>query len=85
MLCAGKTTPHEDLCAEFDKQTKDGSDMALYDRLLRRCVDAIVATFQRRMAAGLQQDRGFLLPTEDEQVNDLEDFELVTWLVVKGT
>jgi hypothetical protein len=82
-LCSGKAAAYEDLCAAFDQQTKDGSDMIHYDRLLQRCVDAISATFQRRVAGGLQDSRSFIIPEEDEQPNDTSEFELVTWLVIK--
>lgn len=83
LLCSEKQVPYEALCALFDQETKDGKDMSTYDRLLQRCVDAIAATFQRRLASGLQDSRSFVLPDEDDQANDSEDFELVTWLVIK--
>jgi SNF2 family DNA or RNA helicase len=83
-LCSGKAAAYEDLCAAFDQQTKDGSDMSHYDRLLQRCVDAISATFQRRVAGGLQDSRSFIIPEQDEQPNDTSEFELVTWLVIKA-
>jgi len=84
LLCSGEQVPYDDLCALFDQETNDGKDMTQYARLLQRCVDAITATFQRRMGAALQDSRSFVLPDEDEQVNDAQDFELVTWLVVKN-
>jgi len=83
-LCSGKTSPYEELCALFDQQTKDGHDMTHYDKLLDRCIKAIVSTFQRRMGAALQDSRDFVIPDEDDQVDDAHDFELVTWLVVKN-
>jgi hypothetical protein len=47
-------------------------------------VDSIVATFRRRVAAGLQSGREFVIPNRSEQANDSSDFELITWLVIKG-
>jgi hypothetical protein len=40
-------------------------------------------TFRRRVAAGLQTGRGFILPDEQDQVNEKSDLELITWVVVK--
>ena len=34
-------------------------------------------------ASGLQSSRGFVLPDEQDQVNEKSDLELITWLVVK--
>jgi hypothetical protein len=57
--------------------------MDAYSRLLTASVDSIVATFRRRVAAGLQTGRTFVIPTRTAQTNDQSDFELVTWLVIK--
>jgi SNF2 family DNA or RNA helicase len=84
-LCAGKPAPHEALCNLFDQLTHNGSDMGVYDRLLQRAVDSIVATFRKRVAAGLQGGRSFVIPNQHEQANETTDFELVTWLVIKST
>ena len=84
-LCAGKPAPREALCNLFDQLTHNGCDMAPYDRLLQRAVDSIVATFRKRVAAGLQGGRSFVIPSQREQANERTDFELVTWLIVKST
>jgi SNF2 family DNA or RNA helicase len=83
-LCAGTPAPHEALCNVFDQLTSNGSDMAVYDRLLQRAVDSIVATFRKRVAAGLQGGRSFVIPSQREQASETTDFELVTWLVIKA-
>mgnify|MGYP001018667208 CR=1 FL=1 len=64
--------------ARSDQETSDGGDMAQYDRLLRRCIDSIVATFQKRVAGRLQDSRSFIIPEEEEQASDTSDFELVS-------
>ncbi len=56
--------------------------MRLYSRLLGSAVESITATFQKRMASGLQGSRQFVLPTLGEQPREDSAFELVTWLVV---
>lgn len=40
------------------------------------------ATFQKRLASGLQHSRHFVLPTTNEQPQPDSAFELVTWLVL---
>ena len=57
--------------------------MQPYARLLQRAVDAIVAGYRRRLGAALQSSRSAVLPMLEEQVHNLEDFELVTWLVIE--
>jgi len=83
LLCAEKTVPYEELCNLFDHETKNGSDMRAYSDLLQKAVDSIVATFRRRVAAGLQSGRDFVIPDRSEQAKDNSDFELVTWVVIK--
>jgi SNF2 family DNA or RNA helicase len=84
LLCAEKTVPYEALCTLFDNETKNGADMRAYSALLQKAVDSIVATFRRRVAAGLQSGRDFVIPERSAQANDSADFELVTWLVIKS-
>jgi hypothetical protein len=57
--------------------------MSLYNQLLAATVDAIAKTFQKRVAAGLQTSRDFVIPNQQEQARETTDFELVTWLVIK--
>jgi hypothetical protein len=82
-LALGKTEPYSQLCQLFDEETSQGHAMDAYSRLLTASVDSIVATFRRRVAAGLQTGRTFVIPTRTAQTNDQSDFELVTWLVIK--
>ncbi len=82
-LCRGKTAALRHLCEAFDAETGNGADMSKYDRLLKKAVDSIVRTFQKRTAGGLQSGRDFVIPDKPRQVSGADDFELVTWLVIK--
>ncbi len=84
LVCAGKTAPHDELCRLFDAETNNGSDMSKYDKLLQATIGSIARTFQKRVAAGMQTSREFVIPKETEQARELTDFELVTWIVIKG-
>jgi SNF2 family DNA or RNA helicase len=82
-LCVGKTTPCDEMCNLFDQETANGANTALYDRLLQKAIDSIVATFRKRLATGLQSGRSFTIPDRQDQATETTDFELVTWLVIK--
>jgi SNF2 family DNA or RNA helicase len=84
LLCSGKTVAYEQLCQLFDTETQNGADMSLYNKLLQSSVDSIARTFQKRVAAGLQSGRDFVIPNQSEQARETTDFELITWLVVKA-
>lgn len=84
LLCGGKAAAYEQLCQLFDNETKNGMDMSLYNKLLAAAVDSIAKTFQKRVAAGLQSGRSFVIPDQQEQAKDAADFDLITWLVIKA-
>ncbi len=44
---------------------------------------SIARTFRKRVAAGLQSGRDFVLPDRREQAGETTDFGRITWLVVK--
>ena len=84
LLCTGKTAAYEQLCQLFDNETNNGADMKLYNKLLIAAVDSIAKTFQKRVAAGLQTSRDFVIPNQSEQARETTDFDLITWLVIKS-
>ena len=82
-LCQGKTEPYADLCKLFDAETSHGQDMAVYSALLDKAVAAIAAQFSRKNAANLFSGRGGKLMDTHKIVKANDDFELITWLVIK--
>ncbi len=78
-----KTEPYQELCDLFDKETGHGQDMAKYDDLLGKAVKSIAGTFKKRIAVGLTAGRDFVIPDQHEQAKDDDDFELITWLIIK--
>jgi len=83
-LSVGKTAPYQTLCDLFDQETESGAKMEKYSGLLAKAINAIVRTFRKRTAAGLQSGRDFVIPDKQEQATDASDFELITWLVIKS-
>lgn len=82
-LCQGRSTPWQELCDAFDAETAHGAEMSAYDELLRKAIAAIARSFQKRVASGMQQGRDFVIPSQQEQVRGGEDFELITWVVIR--
>jgi SNF2 family DNA or RNA helicase len=82
-LALGKNEPYHQLCQLFDEETGHGKSMEPYSRLLTASVESLVATFRRRVAAGLQSGRDFVIPDKSAQAKESADFELITWLVIK--
>lgn len=83
VLCADKSVPYETLCRLFDAETNDGTDMTRYSALLDTAIAAIVGGFKQRAAQQLTLGRGAQLPSMNQQVHSANDFELISWLVIK--
>ncbi len=83
LLCAGVEKPHEELVRLFNKQTDNGENMTQYNDLIQKAVQSLNSTYQKRAIGNLLSSRGGVLPKRGEQVSDMTDFELITWLVIK--
>lgn len=83
VVCQGRESPYEKLCGLFNAETDNGEKMDSYTELLKKAVDEIARVFKKRGNQRLTTDRGALLVPPENQINDLESFELVTWLVIK--
>jgi len=82
-LCVGKTEAYQDLCRLFDRETKEGAEMAFYNNLLDQAVASIVRLFKKRHFGSLFAGRGGKLLDTQQQIKDSEDFELLSWLVIQ--
>lgn len=80
-LCKGKNHPQTSLCQEFNKETRDGFKMQVYSKLLG---DAISSIINVKEESDLDS---FLDGTQSElftkPLTGLDDFELITFLVVR--
>lgn len=81
-LCLGKAEAIQDLCNAFNRETENGKDMTRYSDLLKKAVEATVSQFTKRSVAGLLSSRGGRLPDASRQFKSVDDFELITWLVI---
>ena len=83
-VAASQNTALEALCDLFNNETCHGNDMARYNSLLEKAVLAIKQTFRKRNIGGLLSGRDGKLVGRSKQVGGAVDFELITWLVIKG-
>ncbi|WP_229637857.1 helicase-related protein [Pseudomonas aeruginosa] len=82
-VCQSQTEPHAKLCKLFDEETAHGQDMSRYSGLLDKAVAAIAAQFSRKNAGNLFAGRGGKLTDAAKQIKHSNDFDLITWLVIK--
>ena len=83
LLCQGQKQPYEELCFLFNQETDNGMKMEKYSELLSKAVKEIVHIFKKKGNAKLTSDRGAMLIPLAKQINEMDDFELVTWLIVR--
>lgn len=80
-LCETKSQPLEDLVKHFNKETKNGNDMSKYTDLLEKAVFDIKGVVQQKGIQSLfQMGQATLF---ENTVTGLNDFELISFLVVK--
>jgi len=80
----GITAPIIELCDRFDRETQQGRDMSLYDKLLNDVIAHIRQSHNSAQIEGLRSGgRGFMLSADSETPRSATDFELLTWLVIK--
>jgi hypothetical protein len=80
-LCKGKTEPDKALCRSFNKETEDGRKMEKYSELLSDAISSIIELKDESDMDSFLSGRqmSFL----SETVNGLDDFELISFLVIK--
>jgi hypothetical protein len=84
VLCSGKDKPYEMLCDLFNEETNQGVNMEQYNQLLKYSILAIKESFTKRSLKKLQSSRDAILIPKDQSVSGEENqFELITWLIVK--
>ncbi len=80
----GQKNAHQSLCDDFDEFTHYGKDMTLYNQLLHRVIEHItnknIKAFKDNLITGMEPN--FKLPETVKQ-NPLNNFELITWLIIK--
>ena len=83
LLCAGRTEAYTELCRLFDEETANGSNMDKYHGLMQQAAKEIARLFRKRGGQRLASDRQAVLIPDSQQADTIDDFDLVTWLVIK--
>jgi len=83
LLCQNQKAPYEKLCELFNSETDNGNNMEKYTDLLKRAVNEILHLFKKRVNDTITTDRGALIIPKRKQINELDDFDLVTWLILR--
>ena len=82
-VARGRDRVLRNLVEAFDSETEHGQRMAKYSGMVKEALESLVRAFRRTTLAGLTQRRGARVPKRSEQPKGGEDFELVTWLVIR--
>lgn len=80
-LCCGKNEVLADLVAEFNAETDEGHNMKKYSDLLEASIQELIGKKQEIGVASLFSRGGTAMQTS--LFDGIEDFELVTFLVIK--
>lgn len=81
LLCRGKSEPIKDLCQRFNEETDDGRDMSAMSELLSESINSIIDSKEESDIDSLFSTGG--TSALMSEVSGLDDFELVSFLVVK--
>ncbi|WP_054695802.1 helicase-related protein [Syntrophomonas palmitatica] len=80
-LCKGKSVPDQELCSQFNAETKDGRNMRHYSDLLYFAVKSIVDLNEDNSIESFLSGKQISLAANT--IDGLDDFELVCFLTVK--
>lgn len=83
LLCQGHTEPYLALCEIFNTETEHGQKMDKYANLLKKAVEEISRVFKKRGTQKLLSDRSALIIPTAKQINAMDNFEIITWLIVR--
>lgn len=81
LLCRGKSEPVLELCEKFNKETDDGRNMEEVSQLLSDAINSIIAVKEESDIDSLFSAGG--TSALMSEINGLDDFELICFLVVK--
>ena len=81
LLCRGKSEPNVTLCKAFNTETKDGKDMKAVSALLSDAISSVMDVKEESDIDSLFTAGGTTALLSD--VNGLDDFELICFLVVR--
>ena len=79
--CSGKSSPSDELCKAFNRETSDGRRMDTYSHLLGQAIKSIITVKEQSdVLSFLEGASGDLF---SKKIKGLDDFELICFFVVK--
>lgn len=81
LLCRGHSEPNATLYQAFNRETKDGRDMAMYSELLSDAIDSIIDVKEESDIDSFLKGRQMSFLSGN--IKGLDDFELICFLVIK--
>lgn len=81
LLCKGKTEPDRELCELFNEETNDGRKMSKYSEMLGDAIASIIEVKDESDIDSFLSGKQMSFLTET--INGLDDFELISFLVIK--
>lgn len=83
-LSLGHIEPFEELACAWDAETEQGAKLERYDALIDAALASLGAETATRTLAALTGARGGRVPSEAAQARARGEWDLITWLVVRG-
>ena len=81
--CRDEAEPSKDLCADFDAEIDNGENMESPNAALQSAIDDIVKKFIQLTGPTVGPDGDGMLPQEGQIPQAADDFELISWLVIR--
>lgn len=83
ILCMNQSNAIPELFREFDKETDNGKNMDDINKLLDKACGEIIRAFNKKNVQQLQYDRSALMIPNTNKKHNYNEFELVTWLIIR--
>jgi hypothetical protein len=83
LVCQNQDKAFELLCDLFNNETQNGSDMSKYNQLLKSATTEIAKLFDKKSNAQVMNSRNGLFTPIENRITETDNFELITWLVIK--
>ena len=83
LLCKPLIKPDVKLCAQFNKETRDGLRMGKYSDLLSKAINSIISVKEQSSIDSFLE--GYAGELFEEHYVGLDDFELICFLVIKDS
>ncbi len=82
ILCIGEEKANDKLYELFEEQTNKNQNLELFVELLKSATKTIKEKFETKTFSNLFTSKNFIMSNKENFISSLDDFELITWLVI---